>query len=140
MKEIFNWVPWFVELSQKIAENDKDFLAQKARQLPWKEDGGEIPLLQHGDDNIDPFSFIYTLAAYQSARKRIYAGVSEVFGLTSELLFELDDLFIFPTPQPNNVLFHPVAEETLTCYGGCSAAQSRASIKCPPTISIRHYR
>ena len=95
MKEIFNWVPWFVELSQKIAENDEDFLAQKARQIPWKEDGGEIPLLQYGDDNIDPFSFIYTLAGYQSARKRIYAGVSEVFGLTSELLFELDDLFIF---------------------------------------------
>ena len=107
MKEIFNWVPWFVELSQKIAENDEDFLAQKARQIPWKEDGGEIPLLQYGDDNIDPFSFIYTLAGYQFARKRIYAGVSEVFGLTSELLFELDDLFIFPTPQLTNVLFHP---------------------------------
>ena len=107
MKEIFNWVPWFVELSQKIAENDEDFLAQKARQIPWKEDAGEIPLLQYGDDNIDPFSFIYTLAGYQSARKRIYAGVSEVFGLTSELLFELDDLFIFPTPQLTNVLFHP---------------------------------
>ncbi len=106
MKEIFNWVPWFVELSQKISENDEDFLAQKARQIPWKQEGGEIPLLQYGDSNIDPFSFIYTLAGYQSARKRIYAEVSEAFGLSSELLLELDDSFIFPTPQLNNVLFH----------------------------------
>ena len=96
MKEIFNWVPWFVELSQKISENDEDFLTQKARQIPWKEGGGEIPLLQYGDRNIDPFSFIYTLAGYQSARKRIYAEVSEAFDLTSELLLELDDSFQSP--------------------------------------------
>ena len=106
MKEIFNWVPWFVELSRKIAQNGEDFLAQKARQIPWKEDGSEVALLRYGDDNIDPFSFIYTLAGYQYARKRIYAGVSEAFGLTSELPLELDDSFIFPTPQLTNVLFH----------------------------------
>ena len=40
MREIFHWVPWFVELSPKIAQNGEEFLAQKARQIPRREDGG----------------------------------------------------------------------------------------------------
>ena len=106
MREIFKWVPWFVELSRKIAENGEEFLADKARQIPWKEDGSEAALLGYGDHNIDPFSFIYSLAGYQHAWKRVFTRVSEAFGLTSKFARELDEPFIFPTPQLTNVLFH----------------------------------
>ena len=109
MKEIFSWKPWFDELSRKIAENDEEFLAEKAHRIPWKPDGGKAAILQYGDNNIDPFSFIYTLAGlagYQTARKRVLAGIGEAFGLTSKLPLETDESFIIPTPQLTNVLFH----------------------------------
>ena len=106
MREIFDWVPWFAELSRTIAVKGEEFLAHKARQIPWKEGDSKIALLRYGNQNIDPFSFIYTLAGYQWARKRIYAAVNEAFGLTSELPLDRDEQFIFPTPQLTNVLFH----------------------------------
>ena len=106
MREVFDWVPWFLELSRRIAENSEESLAQKAKQIPWKEDGSEAALLQYGDDNIDPFSFIYSLAGYQHAAKRVFTRVGEAFGLTRWRSLERDENFVFPTPQLTNVLFH----------------------------------
>ena len=106
MREIYSWVPWFTELCDRIANNVPEFLAERARRIPWKEGSDEAALLRYGDDNIDPFSFVYSLAAHHRARKRVYAGVAEEFQLTSELPLELDEAFIFPTPPLVNALFH----------------------------------
>ena len=106
MKEIYSWVPWFRELSSKIADGGPKFLLDRARQIPWKKDGSEPQLLKFGDNNIDPFSFIYSLAGYSRDLKRLYPSVGDVFGLTSELPIESDDAFIFPTPPHIGVLFH----------------------------------
>ncbi|MXY55019.1 MAG: AAA domain-containing protein [Gammaproteobacteria bacterium] len=107
MKEIYSWVPWFAELCAGIANNGPDFLAERARRIPWKEGGEEPALLRQGDENIDPFSFVYSLAAYNYnvARRRVYPRVGEEFELSSELPVELDDAFIFPTPPGVTALF-----------------------------------
>ena len=109
MREIYSWVPWFRELSRKIAKGGEEFLAARARQVPWREDGNEPPLLNFGDEHIDPFSFIYYLASlgrYSPGRKRVYKGVEEVFGVPSTLHLDAEEEFIFPQPQPNAALFN----------------------------------
>ena len=57
MKEIYAWVPWFQELADKIAEGGETYLAEAAKRVGWRDDGDKPPLLKHGDENIDPFSF-----------------------------------------------------------------------------------
>lgn len=106
MKEIYSWVPWFTELSGRIADNGPEFLAERARRIPWKEGTDDAAVLRYGDDNIDPFSFVYSLAGHHHARRRVYASVTEEFGLTSDLPLEADEGFIFPTPPLITVLFH----------------------------------
>ena len=107
MKEIYSWVPWFAELCGGIANSGPQFLAERARRIPWKEGGEEPALLRQGDESIDPFSFVYSLAAYNYnvARRRVYPKIGEEFELTSELPVELDDAFIFPTPPGVTALF-----------------------------------
>ena len=56
----YTWVAWFEELATTIAGNDERYLAGKAKDVNWN--GNDIPLLNHGDGNIDPMSFLYTLA------------------------------------------------------------------------------
>lgn len=109
MREIYSWVPWFRELSRKIADSGSQYLAARARQVPWKEDGSEPPLVQFGDEYIDPFSFIYSLASYARhlpGRRRVFKGVEEAFGVPSSLHLDVDEEFIFPHPQANAALFH----------------------------------
>ena len=106
MKEIYSWVPWFAELSRKIAEGGEEYLVDQAKRIPWKDDGTAPSLLKYTDENIDPFSFVYTLAGFHHARKRIYSSVSEAFNLISELPLNNDQAFVFPTPQLINVLYH----------------------------------
>ena len=108
MKEIYSWVPWFRELSRRIAQHDTEFLVDRARQIPWKEDGSKPALFGYGDDQVDPFSFIYSLASlarHLPGRTRVYKGVEEVFDLPGSLHLEADEEFIFPQPQPYAALF-----------------------------------
>ena len=114
MKEIYSWVPWFAELCDGIANNGPKFLAERARRIPWKKGSEEPALLRHGDENIDPFSFVYSLAAYNNneARRRVYPKVSEEFELISDLPVEIDDAFIFPTP-PGFALFQAQGDSDL---------------------------
>ncbi len=109
MKEIYSWVPWFRELSHKIADGGEEFLADRARQVPWKEDGSEPALLRFGDEHIDPFSFICcvgSLARFQPGRTRVYKGIEEVFGVACPFDLGADEQFIFPQSQPNAALFN----------------------------------
>lgn len=114
MKEIYAWVDWFEELSAKIAANEPGYLVDNAKQIPWNWDKQtkspvfENALFNFGDENIDPFSFLYSIASKASTldnARRVYTEVSNVFELTSKLNFESSDNFVFPTPR-FNLLFH----------------------------------
>ena len=109
MKDVYAWIPWFDELCAKIAEGDESELARRAREVQWRKEGSVAPLLNYGDHNIDPFSFLYTLAAgckYAESRRRLCASVGEVFGLDRQMPVEVDEAYIFPQGDPRNTLFH----------------------------------
>ena len=108
MKEIYSWVPWFQELGKKIETGGETYLIDKAKQVDWKNENP--PLLQYGDENIDPFSFFYFLAQKNTSnqRKPVYDSVKDVFGVESSLPeASRDDYYVFPTPPPQApALFH----------------------------------
>ena len=110
MKEIYAWVPWFGELAGKIAEGGETYLAEAAKRVAWRNDEKKQPLLNYGDENIDPFSFFYSLAQRSQdagSRKRIYPSIVKEFSMKHQPPVELDDGFIFPTPSYRaQVLFH----------------------------------
>ena len=109
MKEIYDWVPWFEELSTKIADGGKQYLIEKAKQVAWKADNTKARLLDYDDENIDPFSFFYTLAGNNgsdTSRSRVFPSVAEIFSLNSKLNLNSNHNFIFPTPPMINTLFH----------------------------------
>lgn len=111
MKEIYQWVDWFEELAQKIAEHEPSYLVERARRIPWTSgsDDTEFKLFQYGEQNVDPFSFIYTLASKATRHQieRVFSSVGKEFDMHCSLTFDpFDDLFIFPTPNPQNTLFH----------------------------------
>ncbi len=108
MTEIYGWVPWFRDLSRRIAEGNAESLASRISQIRLRADSVETPLMQMGAEYIDPFSFIYALAAaakYPEKRERVYRGVADVFELQHPLQLDLDDAFIFPHPPSLNLLF-----------------------------------
>ena len=83
--------------------------ARRAREVRWNADGNDSPLLRYGDDNIDPFSFLYTLATGckpAGARRRLCDSVDRVFELATEMPAEVEEAFIFPMGVPVNALFH----------------------------------
>ena len=113
MKEIYDWVPWFKELSGMIADNGEAFLVERAKQVLWKEGGGNPAVLLPGDENINPFSFIYavaSLAPNAHNRIRVFPSVTDVFGLTTSLPLDRDEAFIFPTPSQRFKLFQNTGE------------------------------
>ena len=73
----YTWVAWFEELAAKIAEGGEGYLIERARNVAWQEDGREgVPaLLRYGDENIDPFSFLYFLA-HKNTRNQYNRPVS----------------------------------------------------------------
>ena len=107
MKEIYDWVPWFTELSRKIAEGGPEFLVDRARRVSW---GETTPALLRSEVDPDPLSFVYTIAAYSRtfARRRIiYPSISESFGLPTMEDADSEHVCIFPTPTPrSNLIFH----------------------------------
>ena len=108
MSDLYAWVPWFQELVQKIGEGGPQYLAPRAREIPWNADGTGPALLSYGDENIDPFSFLYLLASKnvsESTRERVHGAITEHFGLASRVNFSSG--FYYPTPPPNaKLLFH----------------------------------
>ena len=111
MRKIYHWTEWFSELADKIAEGGEEFLIERAKQIAWRADGTEPPLLRYGDENIDPFSFFYSLAQRRSSanRKLIYRSVEKVFNVKHqypEELYDSDDAFVFPKANPQNLLYY----------------------------------
>ena len=106
MKEIYDWVPWFTELSQEIADGGRQYLAERAKKIRWSPDGKPAQLLAYGDENIDPFSFLYFLSTKNVTKPAFppaFAEVSEVFGLKAA---DWDHAQYFPTGNRQNALFH----------------------------------
>ncbi len=106
MSEIFAWVPWFKELAAKIRDIGAKGLADRARGIRWNKQG-EAALLQHGDDNIDPFSFFRFLSSKNAPGQweRVHPQVSDHFGLTTQVGHDFDNGFYFPTGN-RRPLFH----------------------------------
>ena len=109
MKEIFAWVPWFEELAKKIAEGGESQLVAKAKEIRWKDDGTTHPLLKYGEENIDPFSFLFSLASCASSVKStqlVFPEVHKAFQLSASLPpLDVKDAWIFPMPT-FKALFH----------------------------------
>lgn len=114
MKEIYEWADWFRELAKIVCEIGENGLIEKSKCVDWRSvnDGGTFKLInpQYGDQNIDPFSFFYTLAMRNTTNLRsiVYESVKEQFGIKTPLPpLELDEAWIFPTPGAHtNTLFH----------------------------------
>ena len=107
MKEIYGWAAWFRQLAKGIAEGGEASLIENARQVDWS---GEPELLRHGDQGIDPFSFIYALAQKNTRHQRpkVYPSVTERFGLKSRLPdLDNEEFYVFPAPPPQGAaVFH----------------------------------
>ena len=109
MKEIYAWAPYFRELARKVADRGERHLMDAAKRVAWKQEGPQSPLLNYGDENIDPFSFFYTIAANSDAavsRERIYESLRGIYDMESELPVDLEEAFVFPIPPRINTLFH----------------------------------
>ena len=109
MKEIYSWAPYFRELARKVADGGERDLIDAAKRVAWKPEGPQSRLLEYGDENIDPFSFFYTIAANSSgavSRERIYESLRGIYNLESELPLDLSDAFVFPIPRNIGTLFH----------------------------------
>ncbi len=109
MKETYAWVPYFNELARKVADGGERDLIDAAKRIAWKQEGPQSPLLNYGDQNVDPFSFFYTVAANSPAavsRKRMYKTITGIYNMESELPVDSDEAFVFPTPPKINTLFH----------------------------------
>ena len=57
MKDMYDWVPWFGELTERVAEMGGSVLIRRAARVRWKADGSLSPLMGLRDEQIDPFSF-----------------------------------------------------------------------------------
>ena len=72
--------------------------------MAWRDDDKKQPLLNYGDENIDPFSFFYTLAQRSQDSKEAESGyiraLTKQFGMEADIL-RLNSMnrkmrFIFP--------------------------------------------
>ena len=99
----YSWVPWFRELVRKIAEGSEADLAERAKAVDWQVDDPTI--LRYGDDNIDPFSFLYSLTSQLGDEKfmRRLRSVHEVFSLETA---SPEHPPYIPRGMPQNLLFH----------------------------------
>ena len=106
MKEIFDWVPWFKELAQRIDEGGPHVLAENATKVDWTT--SDPFLLKYGDENVDPFSFFYFLAALNGPQnwKTVYRSVAEIFEIQTPIDYAYTKHFYFPTPPVFAALFN----------------------------------
>jgi len=113
MRELFQWVPWFEELANKVREGRRQGLEERVKKVNWA--GGKMTVLEQGENRADPLTFFYHLASIASGkaerRKTIYKSVADVFGIESPLNYDNANCFIFPTPRPFVVMFNNNSED-----------------------------
>ncbi|MDE2872854.1 MAG: AAA family ATPase [Gemmatimonadota bacterium] len=106
MPELFQWVPWFAELAEKVREGGREGLVERAKEVDWA--GLKCAVLANGEENADPLTFFYHLASIAKGaakRRTVYASVAREFGIESYLDYGVSDRFIFPQPNPLGVQF-----------------------------------
>ena len=142
MKEIYGWVPWFGELAGKIAEGGETYLAEAAKKVKWRNDGKVQPLLRYGDENIDPFSFFYSLA------QRSQDAGSGYFRVLRENSTWRDSLRLNRTIRSYShsrrttptCYFTTAVRAIRSCFGICSAEPCGGLTRWLPKISMVHSR
>ena len=100
----YSWVPWFKELVGLIAEHDERWLVEQAKAVDWGRD--DVPLLQFGDENIDPLSFLYSLAQRNTSNQfePVFGSVHEVFDISVDFPSASP---VIPTPDSRfNASYH----------------------------------
>jgi len=95
---MYAWVPWFRQLSARIADGGEQGLIERAKEVDWKQE--KPTLLRFGHDNIDPLSFLYFL----SSRLEALESVGSVFNL-KDLPTEEDWALTFPQAIAVNAHF-----------------------------------
>ena len=115
MKETYYWVPWFRELSRKIAKFEdgrrSEFL-ELAKDVNW-DDGGKVKgQVERLKEEFDPFTFIYMVANKHGTKSRetVYGSISEVFELhqsldNSVVEYVTKNDLIFPIPSARRLRF-----------------------------------
>ena len=109
MRQDYGWVPWFRALVAKILANGRDWLFDRTRSVYWGNDNPAI--LQHGAENVDPFSFLYFLAGYAGESRAtllrpVYESVHDKFDIGEEFPKACEENnLVIPTPSVN-FLFH----------------------------------
>ena len=104
----YTWADWLVALATTIAENGERYLAERARAVDWGRD--KVPLLDYGDENIDPMSFLYFLAQRNTTNQfeGVFGSVHKVFQIALD----------FPKSRP--FIPAPPARGIATFHGGKS--------------------
>ena len=107
MIKSYSWVPWFQELTVKIAKKDEQYLINRSKEVNWMTKAPQ--LLNYDEEKIDPFSFVYFLAqrnAFSAQKfKQVSDSVHDKFKLSTARLLEQDHIFPTPTHRAK-VLFH----------------------------------
>ena len=109
MSDIPVWVDWFGQLSTKIFKAKEDGLIERVKRVDWGK--GDPAILRYGDENIDPFSFLYSLAQTLGERNNKVAvkeSVSLLFRIDNQDIFsESEQSKSFPSPSSATpALFH----------------------------------
>ena len=133
MKEIYDWVPWFTELSRKIAAGDPKELVDRARQVTWSDKEKDPPTMIRSVGP-DPFTFIYYIAARSTtfaARRIIYPSISKIFDIEMFEDKDSEHTCIFPTPMPLIARFNMNDSRNLPLLWDlfCSAVKGIESIR-----------
>ena len=107
MPEVFQWVPWFGELAEKVREGRREGLVERCKKVDWA--GRKCVVLDHGEQNADPLTFFSLLASVAGGqaekREKVYSSVADVFEIKSNLDYHST---IFPDPPAVNLKFyHP---------------------------------
>jgi len=113
MKGIYASVQWFQELAKEVVDGTPKQLATRAQNVKWREGGRRMPLLKYRDENIDAFSFFYSICRNcndQRNTKRIVDSISQEFNLQTQHPTRPCDVFYFPDKDKRNVLFHADGE------------------------------
>ena len=138
MTELFQWVPWFGKLAEAVAKVRREGLVERAKEVDWA--GMKCAVLDQGEENADPLTFFYHLAAISKskARETVYASVAKAFGVASNLDYSLEDRFIFPTPPPINVMFNNTGADPQLLWTTFDQARA-VNGKSDGTISVNTF-
>jgi len=100
MRNMYAWVPWFRELSARIAEGGERGLIECAKRVEWTAEDPYV--LRFGDEYIDPLSFLN----YVSSALRSMESVHEVFEMDSARPQDEDWEFVFPMVGAGRAILH----------------------------------